>query len=124
MPAVTAEAPARTTARTRQVYPGPALTAEAIEERDAVLLALKGEAGFRETAVLQAHLTAILARKPLLVVLDLAELRFIASMALGMLVEFRRAVLRFGGRLRLVDLRPHVAEVFRRARLDDLFGLS
>ncbi len=99
------------------------LTVDGLQIEDAVIVALKGEAGFQEVSTLQYHLGQLLGRGLALVLLDLSELRFIASVALGVLVGFRRALLRGGGRLKLTGLRPQVLEAFRRTRLDDLFEI-
>lgn len=99
------------------------LAVEVVHVEDSALAALKGEVGFQQVDILQLHLNRLLAMRLSVVVLDLAELRYIGSLALGVLVEFRRALLRSGGRLRLRGLRSLVAHIFRRARLDDLFGI-
>jgi anti-anti-sigma factor len=57
------------------------------------------------------------------VTLDLSELRFISSLAMGVLVTFRRSVVRTGGRVRLAEgFQPAVKEALTRAGLLDLFA--
>ncbi len=46
--------------------------------------------------------------------LDLSELTFIASLAMGVLVTFRRDLGRWGGRVRIAGTRP---EIYAAARL-------
>jgi anti-anti-sigma factor len=54
--------------------------------------------------------------------LDLSELRFISSLAMGVLVTFRRGVVRSGGRVRIGEqLQPAVREALSRAGIFDLF---
>ncbi len=107
----------------RRYEHGQNLVVDGIQIEDAAIVALKGEAGFQDVSTLQFHLRQLLSRRLALVLLDVSELRFIASLGLGVLVEFRRGLLRTGGRLKLTGLRPHVLEAFRRARLDDLFDI-
>jgi anti-anti-sigma factor len=62
------------------------------------------------------------ARRPAVVALDLTELRSISCLAMGVLVGYRRGVVRTGGRVRLVGaLQPAVHEALARAELLDLF---
>jgi anti-anti-sigma regulatory factor len=56
------------------------------------------------------------------VTLDLSEVRFLSSLAMGALVAFRRGVVRAGGRVRLFPVfLPEVEEALRRAGLLELF---
>jgi hypothetical protein len=56
------------------------------------------------------------------VTFDLGELQSLSSLALGVLVAFRRAAVRTGSRVRLAsDLQPAVREVLHRAELLSLF---
>jgi anti-anti-sigma regulatory factor len=56
------------------------------------------------------------------VTLDLSEVRSISSLAMGVLVAFRRGVVRAGGRVCLApDLHPAVREALTRAELTSLF---
>lgn len=55
-----------------------------------------------------------------LVVLDLSQVGFISSLAMGSLVTLHKAVTRRGGTLRCAALQPLVAEAFSRVRLNDL----
>jgi anti-anti-sigma factor len=84
---------------------------------DGVLVRLQGEAGYLEAEVLDAALLPVRARHPALVTFDLSELHLISSLALGILVGFRRSAARTGGRVRLTGLRPTVREVIERAGL-------
>jgi anti-anti-sigma factor len=69
-------------------------------------------------------LTRLLARRPHLVVFDLAGLTFVASLVLGALVSFRRALARHGGKVTPAGLQPAVKEVFHAAGLLALFPVS
>jgi anti-anti-sigma factor len=89
---------------------------------DGPLIEVKGEARFDCTGELLNALLAPAACRPAVVTLDLSELRFISSLAMGVLVAFRRGVVRTGGRVRLTEgLQPQVRESLARAGLLDLF---
>jgi anti-anti-sigma factor len=83
---------------------------------------LRGEAGFSEAGALEASLLGLAARRPASVTFDLTGLVFISSLAMGVLLAYRRAALRCGTRVGLVpDLHPAVREALDRAGLMDLF---
>ena len=91
------------------------------------VVTLRGEAGFRQSPRLGEALARVSARRPGFVLLDLAGLTFISSLAMGELVRFQRALARYGGRVVLVAVPPSIAGALRRARLDavlDIRGAS
>ena len=70
-------------------------------------------------------LQAPAARRPAVVTLDLSQLRSISSLAMGVLVAYRRSVVRTGGRVRLThELQPAVREALTRAELLELFEIT
>jgi anti-anti-sigma factor len=89
---------------------------------DDMVIRVKGEARVECASALLGALLAPAARRPGVVTLDLSELRCISSLALGVLVGYRRGVVRAGGRVRLAGgLQPAVQEALARAELLDLF---
>jgi anti-sigma B factor antagonist len=58
------------------------------------------------------------------VLIDMARVNFIASLALRLLLTHLKAVQQVGGDLRLCGLQPQIAEVFRKSRFDTLFKIS
>jgi anti-anti-sigma factor len=87
-----------------------------------VIVRLRGEAGVPEAEWLESALRAPAASRPAGVLLDLSELRSISSLAVGVLIAFRRGVVRGGGRVVLVDdFQPAVAAAVAMAGLTDLF---
>jgi anti-anti-sigma factor len=88
-----------------------------------VVVRVAGEAGVRQAAELTAALLGPSAGRPALVTLDLAGLNFISSLAMGVLVSFRRGVVRAGGLVRLAPgLQEPVHEALERARVLALLG--
>jgi anti-anti-sigma factor len=88
----------------------------------ALVIRVKGEATVQSVGVLQAGLLAPSACRPAVVTLDLSELCSICCLAMGVLVAYRRGVVRTGGRVRLAEeLQPAVKEALARAELFGLF---
>jgi anti-anti-sigma factor len=95
---------------------------ETVELDGEVVVRVSGKAGFEEAGALEGGLVRVAARRPLLVTFDLSKLRFVSSLAMGLLVAYRRAFVRAGVRVRLApDLQPAVREALQRAGLTDLF---
>jgi anti-anti-sigma regulatory factor len=82
-------------------------------------------AGVLEAGVLDTSLSRLAARRPARVTFDLSGLQFISSLAMGALVDFRRAAARAGGRVCLApDLQSLVREALTRAELLGLFEVA
>jgi anti-anti-sigma regulatory factor len=89
---------------------------------DGVVIRVKGEASVESAGALLSGLLAPASRRPAVVTLDLSELRSISGLATGVLVAYRRVVVRAGGRVRLAEeLQPAVKEALARAESLDLF---
>ena len=98
---------------------------EVSQTADDLVIRVKGEARVECAGALLDGLLAPAARRPAVVTLDLTELRSISCLAMGVLVAYRRGVVRNGGRVRLAEgLRPPVQEALARAELFDLFQTS
>jgi anti-anti-sigma factor len=73
-----------------------------------LLVAIKGEASFDQAEVISAQLLRIPLEAYSLVVLDLAELTFLSSLAMGALIEHRRGLGRRGVEVRLANVQAQV----------------
>ena len=71
-------------------------------------MAIKGEASFDQAEVISAQLLRIPLDAYTLVVLDLAELTFLSSLAMGALVAYRRGLCRHGVEVRLANVSARV----------------
>ena len=92
---------------------------------EGMVVRLLGEAGVVEAGALEAALLRLAARRPEKVTFDLSELEFISSLAMGVLLAYRRGVVRTGGRVWLApELRPMVRETLSRAELLSLFEVG
>ena len=67
------------------------------------------------------QLEQLVREKAARVVLDLGQVEFLSSFALGKLVVLQRRTQQQGGWLRLAGLRPQLQELFRITMLDQLF---
>jgi anti-anti-sigma factor len=82
---------------------------------------MKGEASFDQAEVITAQLLGIRLDAYSLVVLNLAELTFRSSLAMGALVEYRRGLLRRGVEVRLANVQAQVWLALESAGLGKLF---
>jgi len=89
---------------------------------DGLLIRIEGVAGVNQSDVLETGLLVASALRPALVTLDLSDLLFISSLAMGVLVTYRASVVRAGGSVRLQEpLRPEVRAALERTRILALF---
>ena len=100
----------------------PAVEVAISEASEGPVIRIKGEARVDCAGAILDSLLATAARRPAVVTLDLSELRSISSLAMGVLVSYRRGVVRTGGRVFLAEtLQPAVKEALTRAELLGLF---
>ena len=86
-----------------------------------VVAQIIGEAGVADVDALELQLRKVAASRSPLVVLDLSQLRFISSLGMGILVAFRKGIVRENHKMRVAGMQPMVAEAFAHARLGDVF---
>jgi len=102
--------------------PTSRLAVALLEAADEVIVLLGGEAGVMEAGALEDSLLPLATRCPKSVTFDLIELRFISSMAIDVLVHFRRAAVPRGVLVHLApDMRPEVRDVLQVTGVLDLF---
>ncbi|HWY85307.1 MAG TPA: STAS domain-containing protein [Gemmataceae bacterium] len=97
------------------------LSVRIYEVSGAVVIRLEGEAGIKAADSLQVPLQRVTAARPALVIFDMAELGFVASLFLGLLVNFRRGLAKHGTKIQMAGVRPNIRETFQVTRLDELF---
>ncbi|MCG3178088.1 MAG: hypothetical protein BIFFINMI_00411 [Phycisphaerae bacterium] len=100
-----------------------AIEVEVSEIDNGIVARISGDAGLAGVDALARHLLRLSARRDKLVVLDMAGLKFMSSLAMGRLVEFHRGVVRNGGAARYACVQPLVRQALERARLTDLIEL-
>ena len=93
-------------------------------ERDGMtIVRLVGSAGYPTADPLQVELNKVVAIRPAIVIIDGTDWDFVCSMVLGVLVSFRRAMVRHQSRIVLASLKPAVRSAFETSRLNELFEI-
>jgi anti-anti-sigma factor len=88
-----------------------------------VVVAISGEAVVA-LEPLVSGLQSVAESHPQRVVLDLSGLSFMSSLAMGVVLAFRRHVLAQNGSLKVAAVQKMVLDSFKRARLDKVFELT
>lgn len=88
-----------------------------------VIVRIKGFLGMCDQSELHSQLTAVGQQCPRFVVLDLANVEFISSLAFCALILFRKGIIRDGGTVRIAAMQPLVEEAFTILRLHWLFDV-
>jgi anti-anti-sigma factor len=113
----------RAVASTRFPDPAPRLVVSTGLTADGLVIRIRGVAGVNQSGELLSGLLAASARRLSVVILDLSDLQFISSLAMGILVTYRGSVFRAGGTVRLAErLQPEVHAALARAGLLELFA--
>jgi anti-anti-sigma factor len=89
-----------------------------------LLIRVVGEASLREVDGLQLQLRRIGSAHPQRVIIDLAHVTFMASLAMGTLVEFTSGIKVRKGRVAVAGASGMLLDAIRRARLDTLFVMA
>jgi anti-sigma B factor antagonist len=87
------------------------------------VVALRGELDLADAAVVAAELTAVAAREPGIIVIDLAGLEFIDSSGVAALARGRRQARQAGGDLILAAPQRKVIRVLAIVRLAEAFSV-
>lgn len=87
------------------------------------LLVLEGEIDLHESPNVREALRALIDKKLPRVYVDMAEVSYIDSSGLAVLIEAMQKVHGYGGRLGLFGIRDNVRTVFELARLDQVFKI-
>jgi anti-anti-sigma factor len=101
---------------------GTDLVPSARREGNAVVAAIHGEIDLHNSPELRdAMISVLLAGDPKKLILDLADVPYMDSSALAVLVEALKRMQRNGGRVFLFNLQPRVKGLLEIARLDTIF---
>lgn len=97
-----------------------------VAERDeggTPVLAVRGEVDVSTAPELRERLLALAERGQTVAVVDLSEVSFVDSTALGVLVSGVKRLRSGGGDLRLVVTQPHISKVFEITGLTEVFSI-
>jgi anti-anti-sigma factor len=86
-----------------------------------LVVAIKGDASFDQAELVSIQLLQIPLEAYSLVVLDLAELTFLSSLAMGALLQYRRGLSRRGVDLRLANVQAQIWLALESAGLGKVF---
>ncbi len=92
-------------------------------EGSAVVVALTGEVDLHHTPEVHRALVSVVEKKPALLVINLAEVRYMDSSGIGTLVEVLRRVAAYQGKLALCHMNDRVHSVFEITKLDHFFKI-
>src|SRR5688572_20781784 len=103
---------------------GSDLVPSARKEGDAVVVAVRGEIDLHNSPELRTELFDLLARySPRKLILNLAQVPYMDSSAIAVLVESLQKVRKTGGRIFLTNLQPRVRGLLEIAKLNSIFGM-
>ena len=107
-----------------QLNTGTDLVPTARREGTAVVAAIVGEIDLHNSPELRDAMIDVLLRgDPQKLILDLANVPYMDSSALAVLVEALKRLQRAGGRIFLFNLQPRVKGLLEIARLDTIFNV-
>jgi anti-sigma B factor antagonist len=90
----------------------------------AIVLVVQGDADLHVAAELRERLTRTIDEGASALVVDLSDVTFVDSMALGVLLGAMKRMRAAGGRLRLVVARPEVRRIFEITLLDRVLAID
>jgi anti-sigma B factor antagonist len=91
----------------------------------AVVASIRGEIDLHNSTDLRGVLLELLAKhEPKRLVLNLAQVPYMDSSAIAVLVESLQKIRKIGGRIFLTDLQPRVKGLLEIARLDSIFVVA
>jgi anti-sigma B factor antagonist len=94
-------------------------------EGDAIIVALRGEIDLNNSPDLRTELFSLLGRQaPKRLVLNLAQVPYMDSSAIAVLVETLQKVRKQGGKVYLTNLQPRVQGLIEIARLGTIFVVA
>ena len=106
----------------QQLKTGTDMVPSARQEGGAVIAAVRGEIDLHNSPELRtAMLDVLLRSEPKKLVLNLADVPYMDSSAIAVLVESLQKLRRYGGRIFLTNLQPRVKGLLEIARLDTIF---
>ncbi len=105
--------------------PISALIPAARNEGDAALLSIRGEIDLHNSPELRTEILQLLVPGTIKkLILNLAEVPYMDSSAIAVLVEALQKLRKTGGKIYLTNLQPRVKGLLEIARLDSIFVIS
>src|SRR5262245_14220504 len=92
-------------------------------ENDATILAPEGEIDLSRAPSFRTHISAVQAKRPRKLIIDLGGVPYMDSSGVATLVEAMQNARRAGGKLILCAMQEKVRSIFEIARLDMVFTI-
>ena len=87
------------------------------------VLPLDGEIDLHVSPEVAEELHSMVAKKPTMLVVDLAKVTYLDSSGLAVLIEAMQNVQTYGGKFALANVQESVQHIFEIARLDQVFRI-
>jgi anti-sigma B factor antagonist len=108
-----------------QLNTGTDLVPMAVVKNDVVVAEVRGEIDLHNSPELRsAILDVMLKSQPKRLILNLAQVPYMDSSAIAVMVESLQKLRKFGGKLYLTNLQPRVKGLLEIARLDSIFIIA
>ena len=98
-------------------------TIQAVTQPEPAIIALEGEIDLHESPNVRATLRPLIEGKAPRIYIDMAEVTYIDSSGLAVLIETMQRTGAYGGKFALFGLRDGVRGIFEIARLDQIFKI-
>ncbi len=100
------------------------LTLKTFDEKNKVtVLSVKGRLETNDVFKFKEEMESYIDRGQQRIVLSMAELQFMNSMGLGVVVSLLKRIRKSGGDLKLVELTPNIKTLFEITRLDSIIDI-
>jgi anti-sigma B factor antagonist len=98
-------------------------TVPAVTQPEENIIPLEGEIDLHESPNLRESLRPLIDKKAPRIFVDMAEVSYIDSSGLAVLIDAMQRIANYGGKFGLIAIRPAVRTVLEIARLDQVFRL-
>ena len=99
------------------------LDIKTLPEETLTTIEIEGEVDLYSSPELRKILLSLTGAETPVLIVDLCKVKYMDSSGVATLVEALQQVGKYGGRLKLANLRDAVAEVFELSRLDKVFDI-
>ncbi len=93
------------------------------EHKGIKVFALSGEIDMSSSPVLRSELMGLVSRKVPVVFVDFKDVSYIDSSGIATFVEGLKAMMPYGGRLKLLGVPAKIMEIFNFSKLDKVFEI-
>ena len=99
------------------------LSVNVVKSDNCAIVQIDGEVDLYSSPDLRKQLLELTGRQEKIIIVDLVNVKYMDSSGVATLVEALQQVGKYGGKLKLVNLRDAVKDVFELSRLDKVFDI-